>query len=109
MLHLHARAVHGDVSALRSGALVFKAQQREGMADLLLTQRLGNVAADELQGHRGRYQFTGLLAHGLAEVQVDELQLRMLRFELFVMAFQPVDLRLLDPVLEALLVEGVGL
>ena len=107
--HLRSRTVNGDVAAHRGGTAVLEAQPSEGLPNFLLAQTLGDVAADKLQGHRSRHELSMFLPFGLAEVQADELQFRMLRLERLVMACQAADLVGREPVLEALAVEGVGL
>ena len=108
-IHLCWCAADGYIAALRRRTLAFESQLGEGLADLLLAQRIGEVATDNLQGHGGRHQFTGITLCRLAEVQIDEFQFRMHRLKLAVMLRQALYLRLVEPVAETLLVERIGL
>ena len=84
-IYLCRCAADGYIAALRRRTLAFETQLGEGQTNLLLAQRIGEVATDDLQGHGGRHQFTGITLCGLAEVQIDEFQFRMHRLKLAVM------------------------
>ena len=107
--HVLRRAADDDEASATAGADSLEAQFYEGSAYVDGTQLLADAGTDDLQGSCHGHEFASLCRTGLAEVQVHQLPFEMGCLELSVMSVQLLDFFFFKPVLEAALVEGVGL
>ena len=108
-MNLLCITLHDDIATRIGTAYLLVALIHEGTADVHRAELLRGAAADDLQGACHRHILALLVLLRLSEVDIHQLRLQSWCLELAVVLGQSHDLRLREPVAEALAVEPVRL
>ena len=109
--HLHLISLPAD-DDIASDALIFHTSEAligKGTAQMDCRQLLRDVRTDDLQRSGHRHEFSRLRFRRLTEVELHELGLQARRLEGTVVLGEAADVVLGEPVVEALLIERIGL